>query len=206
MAAGQRRPVGAELGGRAPSRWRSSSTTPPAMCRKAWSARWPRTCCSTCAAPCSRTCSASRCRFMDKTEVGRLMSRLQGDVNSMQEFLETSVHVGRRHRAALRHRQRAAVARLPARPADAVDDAGAVHRAPVLAAAAPRSPSWRRTRPTRSPTARWPKASTACARCRAWTASRSISTLYDDKALANLERAPDRGAATRRSWCRSSTR
>jgi ATP-binding cassette subfamily B protein len=29
--------------------------------------------------------------FMDKTEVGRLMSRLQGDVNSMQEFLETSV-------------------------------------------------------------------------------------------------------------------
>ena len=29
--------------------------------------------------------------FMDKIEVGRLMSRLQGDVNSMQEFLETSV-------------------------------------------------------------------------------------------------------------------
>ncbi|WFP75992.1 ABC transporter ATP-binding protein [Mesorhizobium sp. WSM4906] len=29
--------------------------------------------------------------FMDKTEVGRLMSRLQGDINSMQEFLETSV-------------------------------------------------------------------------------------------------------------------
>ncbi|RAZ71773.1 ABC transporter ATP-binding protein [Mesorhizobium atlanticum] len=29
--------------------------------------------------------------FMDKTEVGRLMSRLQGDVNSMQELLETSV-------------------------------------------------------------------------------------------------------------------
>ncbi len=29
--------------------------------------------------------------FMDKTEVGRLMSRLQGDVNSMQEFLETVV-------------------------------------------------------------------------------------------------------------------
>ena len=29
--------------------------------------------------------------FMAKTEVGRLMSRLQGDVNSMQEFLETSV-------------------------------------------------------------------------------------------------------------------
>ncbi|CDX53160.1 ABC transporter related protein [Mesorhizobium plurifarium] len=29
--------------------------------------------------------------FMDKTEVGRLMSRLQGDVNSMQEFLETTV-------------------------------------------------------------------------------------------------------------------
>ncbi len=29
--------------------------------------------------------------FMDKTEVGRLMSRLQGDVNSLQEFLENSV-------------------------------------------------------------------------------------------------------------------
>lgn len=29
--------------------------------------------------------------FMDKTEVGRLMSRLQGDVNAMQEFLETSI-------------------------------------------------------------------------------------------------------------------
>ena len=28
---------------------------------------------------------------MDRTEVGRLMSRLQGDVNSLQEFLETSV-------------------------------------------------------------------------------------------------------------------
>ena len=30
--------------------------------------------------------------FMDKMEVGRLMSRLQGDVGSLQEFLETSVH------------------------------------------------------------------------------------------------------------------
>ncbi|HTM95733.1 MAG TPA: ABC transporter ATP-binding protein, partial [Croceibacterium sp.] len=29
--------------------------------------------------------------WMDRTEVGRLMSRLMGDVNSMQEFLETSV-------------------------------------------------------------------------------------------------------------------
>ena len=29
--------------------------------------------------------------FMDKTEVGRMMSRLQGDVNSLQEFLEHSV-------------------------------------------------------------------------------------------------------------------
>lgn len=29
--------------------------------------------------------------FMDKTEVGRLMSRLMGDVSAMQEFLETSV-------------------------------------------------------------------------------------------------------------------
>ena len=29
--------------------------------------------------------------FMDKTEVGRLMSRLQGDVASLQEFLESSI-------------------------------------------------------------------------------------------------------------------
>ena len=29
--------------------------------------------------------------FMDRTEVGRLMSRLQGDVAALQEFLETSV-------------------------------------------------------------------------------------------------------------------
>ncbi|MCA0045920.1 ABC transporter ATP-binding protein/permease [Mesorhizobium sp. B283B1A] len=30
--------------------------------------------------------------FMDKTEIGRLMSRLQGDVNSIQEFLESSIY------------------------------------------------------------------------------------------------------------------
>ncbi len=29
--------------------------------------------------------------FMDKTEVGRLMSRLQGDVGALQEFLETAI-------------------------------------------------------------------------------------------------------------------
>ncbi len=29
--------------------------------------------------------------FMDKTETGRLMSRLQGDVNALQEFLESSI-------------------------------------------------------------------------------------------------------------------
>ena len=31
--------------------------------------------------------------FMDKTEVGRLMSRLQGDVQALQNFLETSIFV-----------------------------------------------------------------------------------------------------------------
>ncbi|MBT6588135.1 MAG: ABC transporter ATP-binding protein, partial [Rhodospirillaceae bacterium] len=31
--------------------------------------------------------------FMDKTEIGRMMSRLQGDVNSLQEFLENSITV-----------------------------------------------------------------------------------------------------------------
>lgn len=29
--------------------------------------------------------------FMDKTEIGRMMSRLQGDVNALQEFLENSI-------------------------------------------------------------------------------------------------------------------
>ena len=29
--------------------------------------------------------------FMDKTDVGRLMSRLQGDVSAMQEALQTSI-------------------------------------------------------------------------------------------------------------------
>mgnify|MGYP002265885001 CR=1 FL=1 len=29
--------------------------------------------------------------FMDRTEIGRMMSRLQGDVNSLQEFLEKSI-------------------------------------------------------------------------------------------------------------------
>ena len=29
--------------------------------------------------------------FMDRTEIGRMMSRLQGDVNSLQEFLENSI-------------------------------------------------------------------------------------------------------------------
>jgi ATP-binding cassette subfamily B multidrug efflux pump len=29
--------------------------------------------------------------FMDRTQVGRLMSRLQGDINALQEFLETSM-------------------------------------------------------------------------------------------------------------------
>ncbi len=31
--------------------------------------------------------------FMDKTEVGRMMSRLQGDVNALQNFLESSIFV-----------------------------------------------------------------------------------------------------------------
>ena len=33
--------------------------------------------------------------FMDRTEVGRLMSRLQGDVNAMQEFLDFGDFGGR---------------------------------------------------------------------------------------------------------------
>ena len=113
--------------------------------------------------------------FMDKTEVGRLMSRLQGDVNSMQEFLETSVLVGRRHRAALRHRRRDGLARLAARPADARGDAGPLRGAPDLAAEGARGLHGGARDATRRRTARWPRGSTACARCRAWTASASTS-------------------------------
>ena len=169
-----------------PSRWRSSSTSPPATCRRPWSARRRRTCSSTCAARCSRTCSACRCRFMDKTEVGRLMSRLQGDVNAMQEFLETSVlSVG--DIALLFGIVGVMVcARLAARPADAVGDAGAVRRPADLAAAGARRLHGGARDAARPPTARWRRASTACARCRAWTASRVNFMLYDDKARANL--------------------
>ena len=114
--------------------------------------------------------------FMDRTEVGRLMSRLQGDVNSMQEFLETSVlSVG-----------------------DIVLLFGIVgvmlcldfrlglltlSMMPILFIVRlwwlpPRQRSLHggaRDQFDR-PTARWPKASTACAPCRAWIASGSIST------------------------------
>ena len=76
--------------------------------------------------------------FMDKTEVGRLMSRLQGDVNSMQEFLETSVLSVGRHRAPVRHHRGAALARPAARCAHPVGDAGAVPGAHLVAAAGAR--------------------------------------------------------------------
>ena len=73
--------------------------------------------------------------FMDKTEVGRLMSRLQGDVNSMQEFLETSViSVGD---MVLLFGIVVVLLTLDFRlgPADALHHADPVHRAHLLAAA-----------------------------------------------------------------------
>ena len=52
--------------------------------------------------------------FMDKTHVGRVMSRLQGDVNAMQEFLESSTgtlgdfgHAGRHRHLPARHEREA---------------------------------------------------------------------------------------------------
>jgi hypothetical protein len=74
-----------------PSRWRSPSTTAPASCR---SGRWGKVAENVLfdirEAMFGHLQQVSQ-SFMDRTEVGRLMSRLQGDVNAMQEFLETSV-------------------------------------------------------------------------------------------------------------------
>ncbi len=49
------------------------------------------------------------------------------------------------------------------------------------------SPSWPRMRPIRLPTGRSRKASMACARCRAWSASTSISTSMTRRCWANLK-------------------
>ena len=168
-------PGGADLGVRRLRCGRSSSTSSPAGCRRRWSARSPSTCSSTCAAPCSRHLQRVSLSFMDKTEVGRLMSRLQGDVNSMQEFLETSVlSVGD---IALLFGIVGVMLALDWQlgAPHPLGDAGPLRRPADLAAAGARGLHGGARDAARRRTARWPRASTACARCRAWTASASTS-------------------------------
>jgi len=113
--------------------------------------------------------------FMDKTEVGRLMSRLQGDVNSMQEFLETSVmSVGDIVllfgivSVLLWLDFCLGLLTLSTMPALFIVRLFWLPRAKVAFMAAHETNS--------IAMARWPKASMAFARCRAWSASTSIST------------------------------
>ena len=106
--------------------------------------------------------------FMDKTEVGRLMSRLQGDVDCAAGVPRDLGLRHRRHRAAVRHRRRAAVASTCGSAALTLcGRADAVRRPHRLAAAGAQARLHARARDQlASPTARWPRTSTACARCR----------------------------------------
>ncbi|OWK20984.1 hypothetical protein AJ88_21805 [Mesorhizobium amorphae CCBAU 01583] len=109
--------------------------------------------------------------FMDKTEVGRLMSRLQGDVNSIQEFLASSLFsVGDIALlfgivfVMLWLDFRLGLLTLSVLPI--------LFIVPSSGCRVPATPLWLRTRPIRSPTARWLKPFTACAQFSPWTASR----------------------------------
>jgi ATP-binding cassette subfamily B multidrug efflux pump len=113
--------------------------------------------------------------FMDKTEVGRLMSRLQGDVNSMQEFLETSViSVGDMVLLVgivvvlLTLDFRLGLLTLSTMPI--------LFIVRIFWLPPAKRAFWRRMRPIRSPQAPWPRVSMACAPCRISIARRSIST------------------------------
>ena len=75
--------------------------------------------------------------FMDKTEVGRLMSRLQGDVYALQEFLGVLHLCRRRYCLTRRYRRRIALARSNTRRANALGRADIVSHADHLAAARP---------------------------------------------------------------------
>ena len=143
--------------------------------------------------------------FMDKTEVGRLMSRLQGDVNAMQEFLETSVFaIGDLVLlfgitvALLWLDWQLGLLTLSVMPVLLVVRIVWLPRREAGLPAAPGSPA-------RPSTARSPRASTACARCRAWAARRSISGC--SRRRRRQSATPSCGApGSPRSWSRSSTR
>ena len=143
---------------------------------------------------------------MDKTEVGRLMSRLQGDVNSMQEFLETSVlSVGD---IVLLFGIVGVMLWLDPRlgAAHAVGHAGAVHRPAVLAAARP-SDAFMAAHETNSiANGALAEGINGVRTVQSMDRQRVNFDLYDDKAHANLQAHLTAAPATRRSWCRSSTR
>ena len=87
--------------------------------------------------------------FMDKTEVGRLMSRLQGDVHALQEFLETSVFAIGDFVLLVGITIVAAGARLAPRAPHALGRADPGGRAHRLAAARASAPSCARGSPAR---------------------------------------------------------
>ena len=110
--------------------------------------------------------------YMDKTHVGRVMSRLQGDVNALQDFLEsTTSSIGDILMlfgivaVLLVINLKLGLLTLLVLPALIAIRAVWL---PVQQEDLPRRP--RRLR--RSPTAPWPRTSAACARCRRRAARR----------------------------------
>ena len=142
--------------------------------------------------------------FMDKTEVGRLMSRLQGDVNSMQEFLETSVMSVGDISAAVRHRHRALLVSIPAGAAHYVDHAVLFL---VRIVWLPRAKKAFMYAHETSSIANGALAEgiNGVRTIQSLDRQRVNFDLYDEKARENCARTSSR-PAMRRSWCPSSTR
>ncbi len=144
--------------------------------------------------------------FMDKTEVGRLMSRLQGDVNSMQEFMETSVlSVGDIAllvgivAVLLGLDPRLGLLTLATMPA-------AVHRPPLLAAARPSARSWRRTRPSSIANGALAEGIHGVRTVQSMSRQRVNFELYDEEGARRISTPICARRNMRRSWCRSSIR
>ncbi len=124
--------------------------------------------------------------FMDKTHVGRIMSRLQGDVGSLQEFLESTtgsvgdfvVLIGITVVLLAMDVQLGLLTLLVL---------------PVLIAIRavwlpiPRRASGRPATPPRRPTRRWPRTSTASAPCRRPRREQLNFELYAEKAQENFK-------------------
>ena len=131
--------------------------------------------------------------FMDKTEVGRLMSRLQGDVNSMQEFLETSVMSVGDIVLLFGIVVVLLCARLPARAADARRPCRRCSSSACSGCRRPSAASWRRTRPTRIANGALAEGINGVRTVQSLNRQRVNFDLYDEKAL----RQPQ-GASARR--------